>query len=58
MKLTLELLKNAGVKIWMLTGDKVETATNIAISSKLITRNQNIHLIQVGPQISINTHFM
>lgn len=42
---TLELLRNAGVKIWMLTGDKVETATCIAISTKLVARNQYIHQI-------------
>ena len=32
---TLELLQQAGIKIWMLTGDKVETATCIAISARL-----------------------
>lgn len=32
---TLELLQQAGIKVWMLTGDKVETATCIAISAKL-----------------------
>jgi phospholipid-translocating ATPase len=46
VKGTLELLRNAGVKVWMLTGDKVETATNIAISSKLFARNQMVHQIQ------------
>jgi phospholipid-translocating ATPase len=45
VKPTLELLRNAGLKIWMLTGDKIETATCIAISSKLISRNQIIHQI-------------
>ncbi|KAF9167782.1 putative aminophospholipid-translocase [Actinomortierella ambigua] len=40
VKTTLELLRNAGLKIWMLTGDKIETATCIAISSKLVARNQ------------------
>ncbi|KAF9414264.1 putative aminophospholipid-translocase [Podila epigama] len=45
VKTTLELLRNAGLKIWMLTGDKIETATCIAISSKLVARNQNIHQI-------------
>ncbi|KAH9974189.1 HAD-like domain-containing protein [Russula compacta] len=40
---TLELLRNAGIKIWMLTGNKIETATVIAISAKLVTRNQHIH---------------
>ena len=45
VRLTLELLRNAGIKIWMLTGDKIETATCIAISSKLVSRNQYIHQI-------------
>ncbi|KAK4928185.1 putative aminophospholipid-translocase [Elasticomyces elasticus] len=45
VKPSLELLRNAGIKIWMLTGDKVETARCIAISSKLVTRGQYIHTI-------------
>ncbi|KAF8841070.1 phospholipid-translocating P-type ATPase [Paxillus ammoniavirescens] len=40
---SLELLRNAGIKIWMLTGDKIETARCIAISTKLVARNQYIH---------------
>ena len=28
---------NAGIKVWMLTGDKLETAENIAKSCRLIT---------------------
>jgi len=40
---TLEMLRNAGIKIWMLTGDKLETATCIAQSSRLVARNQMIH---------------
>ncbi|CCM06450.1 uncharacterized protein FIBRA_08714 [Fibroporia radiculosa] len=45
VKSTLELLRNAGIKIWMLTGDKIETATCIAISTKLVARNQYIHQV-------------
>ncbi|KAJ1985409.1 putative aminophospholipid-translocase [Dimargaris verticillata] len=45
VKNTLELLRNAGLKIWMLTGDKVETATCIAVSTKLVARNQRIHQV-------------
>ncbi|KAK9766200.1 putative aminophospholipid-translocase [Basidiobolus ranarum] len=45
VKNTLELLRNAGLKIWMLTGDKIETAKCISVSSKLVHRNQNIHII-------------
>ena len=44
---TLELLRNAGLKIWMLTGDKLETATCIAKSSKLVARSQSIHVFKV-----------
>eukprot|EP00833_Pecoramyces_ruminatium_P015707 jgi/Orpsp1_1/1189739/evm.model.d7180000074113.1 len=42
VKPTLELLRNSGIKIWMLTGDKVETASCIAVSSKLVSRNSSI----------------
>jgi len=35
INVTIESLRNAGLKIWMLTGDKVETAKCIAISTGL-----------------------
>ncbi|CAI9585390.1 unnamed protein product [Staurois parvus] len=44
---TLEMLRNAGIKIWMLTGDKLETATCIAKSSHLVSRNQDIHIFRL-----------
>ena len=53
VKTTLELLRNANIKIWMLTGDKIETATCIAISTKLVARNQYIH--QVAKVSSVDT---
>jgi phospholipid-translocating ATPase len=49
VKSTLELLRNAGLKIWMLTGDKIETARCIAISTKLVARNQYIHELAKCP---------
>ncbi|KAJ2832735.1 putative aminophospholipid-translocase, partial [Coemansia sp. 'formosensis'] len=45
VRATLELLGNAGVKVWMLTGDKVETATCVAVSARLVRRDQLIHVI-------------
>jgi len=45
VKPSLELLRNAGIKIWMLTGDKVETARCVAVSARLVTRGQYIHTI-------------
>ncbi|VDB92250.1 unnamed protein product [Peniophora sp. CBMAI 1063] len=35
---TIESLRNAGIRVWMLTGDKVETATVIANSTRLVRR--------------------
>ena len=33
-------------QVWMLTGDKLETATCIAKSSRLVSRNQSIHVFK------------
>jgi P-type E1-E2 ATPase len=34
---TIVALKQAGIKVWVLTGDKVETAINIGYSAGLLT---------------------
>lgn len=44
---SLENLRNAGVKIWMLTGDKVETAISISISSRLFLKRNRYEVLQV-----------
>lgn len=33
---TIEYLRKTGIKVWVLTGDKIETAINIGISCRLI----------------------
>lgn len=43
---TIEALKSAGIAIWMLTGDKVETATSIAISSGLKSRRNGLFFMR------------
>ncbi|KAI3604960.1 protein transporter [Moniliophthora roreri] len=61
VKGTLELLRNAGVKIWMLTGDKVETARCIAISTKLVARGQYIHEVtklKTGEEVRHELEFL
>ena len=35
----IDIIKVAGIKIWMVTGDKMETAKNIAFASGLFTQN-------------------
>ncbi|RPA78418.1 phospholipid-translocating P-type ATPase [Ascobolus immersus RN42] len=42
VKPSLELLRNAGIKIWMLTGDKPETARCVAVSSRLLARHHSL----------------
>lgn len=39
---TISSLQKAGIKIWMLTGDKLETAENIGESCKLIKAGMDV----------------
>eukprot|EP00794_Sanderia_malayensis_P007449 gene7449-8271_t len=39
---TIASLREAGIKVWVLTGDKQETAINIAFSCKLLDENMEI----------------
>ena len=43
---TIDDLRNAGMKVWMLTGDKVETATCISISAGLKAKTHKIYTIK------------
>ena len=38
-------MKQAGIKVWVLTGDKVETAINIGFSSKLLDNYMHQHML-------------
>jgi len=41
---TIQFAKKAGVKVWVLTGDKIETAINIGVSAGLLdTENSDWH---------------
>ena len=51
---TIENLRNAGMKIWMLTGDKVETATCISISAGIKGKNQKIFTVKYDDIASEN----
>lgn len=47
---TIEAIKQAGIKFWVLTGDKTETAINIGFSCKLLDKTQQILIIDVQTQ--------
>jgi phospholipid-translocating ATPase len=54
---TIESLRNGGVQIWMLTGDKVETATCIAISTGLKSKSQSMFFMkELKKQDEIDAH--
>ena len=37
---TIALLARAGIKLWMVTGDKQETAVNIGFATKMLDTSQ------------------
>jgi magnesium-transporting ATPase (P-type) len=41
----IEFIRNAGIKLWVLTGDKIETATNIGYSCKILDNEMEIFKI-------------
>ena len=41
----IEFIKAAGIKLWVLTGDKIETAVNIGFSCKLLDAEMEIFII-------------
>ena len=44
---TIALLGKAGIKLWVLTGDKVETAINIGFSCNLLDNDMDLILLKV-----------
>ena len=46
VSLTIDNLRHAGMKIWMLTGDKIETAKCISISAGIKGKNQKIFTLK------------
>lgn len=42
---TISVLKEAGIKIWVLTGDKIETAINIGYSCKVLNNEMEQYII-------------
>ena len=45
---TIALLGQAGIKLWVLTGDKVETAINIGFSCNLLSNDMDLILFDIG----------
>lgn len=48
---TIQSLREAGMKLWVLTGDKLETAVNIAYSCKLLDQNDLVFTFKVPNKV-------
>jgi len=55
----IETLAEAGIKLWVLTGDKQETAINIGFSCKLLLQEMNIHIFSGAQSVTeLKQHVM
>lgn len=55
---TIANLRKAGIKIWVITGDKQETAINIGYSSKLLTPQMRVLCINSTDEIELEEILM
>lgn len=49
---TIAALREAGIQLWVLTGDKQETAVNIAYSCKLLDQTDTVYSVNTESQVS------
>ena len=45
---TIQFMKNTGIKVWVLTGDKIETAMNIGLSAGLLDSEMDKYVVEEG----------
>ncbi|KAG5175854.1 hypothetical protein JKP88DRAFT_337379 [Tribonema minus] len=50
---TIACLALAGIKLWVLTGDKRETAINIGFSCKVLTPKMDLKVLVSGPKVEV-----
>jgi P-type E1-E2 ATPase len=50
---SIEALHKAGIKIWMLTGDKQETAVNIAYACKLLEPEDKLFILNTQSKVCV-----
>lgn len=55
---TIAALREAGIQLWVLTGDKQETAVNIAYSCKLLDQTDTVYSINTENQVRPKREWM
>lgn len=51
----ISILANAGLRIWMLTGDKLETAINIGFACSLLKDDMEVHVVKIDEKTTLST---
>uniref|UniRef100_A0A4W3HDT4 Phospholipid-transporting ATPase n=1 Tax=Callorhinchus milii TaxID=7868 RepID=A0A4W3HDT4_CALMI len=54
---TIKALRESGMRLWVLTGDKQETAINIAYACKLLDPQDLVFTLNTNSQVGADTHF-
>ena len=54
---TILSLRTAGIKVWVLTGDKIETAVNIGFSCGLLDNGLNRFIIEDKTEVQLEENF-
>ena len=54
---TIEALKGAGIKVWVLTGDKIETAINIGYACGLLNNDMRRFIIEDKSEVQLEDSF-
>ncbi|KAI9280211.1 hypothetical protein BC943DRAFT_311124 [Umbelopsis sp. AD052] len=49
----IEALRNSGINVWVLTGDKVETAINIGYASNLLGKDSKLWILRGNPESAV-----
>ena len=49
---TISSLRKAGISVWVLTGDKKETAINVGYASGLLTENMEVVHLKAKSEVS------
>jgi len=52
---TIEKIRAAGIKLWVLTGDKIETARNIGFSTRVLTPEMTTPIVDDEEGVSLDT---
>lgn len=52
---TIQALREAGIQVWVLTGDKLETAVNIAYSCRLLDQNDLVFTFKMVNKVLNST---